>query len=137
MMKKYLWICILIIIVLAGLLIGFGLKRVSISPESNGTVFFEFHDKRIQSDISEEHMKHITEIFNNKFLYSDYPSCGFSEDLSIKIDNNTFCIASDSCGTVYLLEKDKYFRLSDDENKIIRHILISYGIDFPYSNREW
>ena len=136
-MKKYLWMFILIIIVLAGFLIDFGLNRVSISPETNGTVFFEFHDKRIQSDISEEHMKQITEIFNNKFLYSDAPSCGFSEDLSIKIDNNTFCIAGDSCGKVYLLEKDKYFSLSDDENKMIRHILISYGIDFPYSNRDW
>ena len=73
----------------------------------------------------------IIEIFNGKLIIKDSPSCGFGKSCSIKIDDKTFCIASDLCGEVYVLEKDKYFSLNYEENQKVRSILIKYGFEFP------
>ena len=92
---------------------------------------FQYKDKDFEVHLSDEDAKVIIDIFNGKLIINDSPSCGFDESCSVKINNKTFCIASDLCGEVYVLEKDKYFSLSEEENQKVRSILMKYGFEFP------
>ncbi len=70
--------------------------------------------------LTDEEIKVLREIFNNKLMMKDIPACPFSEDISIQFDNElTFWIGYDDCGTVYVKEKDMYIDLSDREKEYI------------------
>ena len=62
-------------------------------------------------------------------LYNDEPSCGFDKNISIKFDNDYYCIACDSCGIVKF--KDKYFNISNSERSKVEKIFKKYGGTFP------
>ena len=108
-------------------------SSVDIAGTGTGTTTAKFcygeHD--IFVDITESDLETIADIFQGKKLYSDHPSCGFSDNVAVMIDGNTFCIARDNCGIVYVKEKNRYFNLSDEENLTVRTILESYGFVFP------
>ena len=71
-------------------------------------------------------------ILNGKKTYKDNLSCGFSESVSIKFDNEqTFCIAQDTCPIIYWKEKDRYIKLSEDEKTQLYNLLEPYGVSFP------
>lgn len=55
-------------------------------------------------------METISNFFDGKALYADTPSCGFDEEIAIKINNDEqiFCIACDFCPRVYWVNKDSY-----------------------------
>ena len=105
--------------------------RVEFDNKNTGTTNFTYRDKEIKSNISSEHLEQIVSMFENKKMKTDSPSCGFTKDVSIEIDNKTFCIACDTCGKVYLFEEDKYFSLDEEENESLRNILECYGFEFP------
>ena len=92
---------------------------------------FRYEDTDITKPLSSEDSEIVREMFNGKNLYSDSPSCGFSENVALITDSNTYCIACDDCGKIYDVEKDKYFNLSDRENEILRDLLCKYGFTFP------
>ena len=57
--------------------------------------------------LNNEELESLNAIFNGKKLYKDNLSCGFSEAVSIKFkQEQTFCIARDTCPIVYWKEKD-------------------------------
>ena len=65
-------------------------------------------------------------------LYRDNPSCGFTEDVSIKFDDSqTFCFANDGCPIIYWKEKDKYFNIDEDEKSRLDIALKKFDILFP------
>lgn len=92
---------------------------------------FRYGDDDITKPLSDEDSEIVREMFNGKNLYSDSPSCGFSENVALIIDGDTYCVACDDCGIIYNVEKDKYFNLSDKENEILRNLLCEYGFTFP------
>ncbi len=92
---------------------------------------FRYGDADITKLLSDEDSEIVKEIFNGKNLYTDSPSCGFSENVALIIDGATYCVACDDCGIIYNIEKDKYFNLSDKENEILRSLLCEYGFTFP------
>jgi len=94
---------------------------------------FQYGDAEITKPLSDEDSEIVRKIFNRKSLFSDSPSCGFSENIALIIDGNTYCIACDYCGKIYNVEEDKYFNLSDEENEILRNMLCEYGFIFPCS----
>ena len=104
---------------------------VDISDSTTAELRFIHGDKNIEIEMSADDFRIITEIFKGKVLFSDVPSCGFSKDIAVLIDNQTFCLACDDCGLVYLSEKDRYFDLSEEEHNKVREILTSYGFHFP------
>ena len=106
-------------------------STIRISDESFGIAKFIYGDMKIETEITDENLNQLVDVFEGKILKIDSPSCGFTENVSVKIDDKTFCIACDTCGVIYLLEDDKYFFLSDEENETIRKILKSYGFEFP------
>lgn len=92
---------------------------------------FRYGDIDITKPLSDEDAKTVREIFNGKSLFSDSPSCGFDENVALIINGNTYCIACDTCGTIYNVEKDKYFNLNEKENETLRDLLCEYGFTFP------
>ncbi len=73
--------------------------------------------------LSQEESDVLKEIFNNKLLYFDSPSCGFGEDIAIKFGELIFCIACDNCGTIRY--GDMYFSISDKDREVINQIFIN------------
>jgi len=75
------------------------LNRTDTSTISNGRIRFEYNGKNILDDLSEEDLNTIKEIFNNKKLYKDSPSCGFDDNIAIlfNAESQVFCIARDTC----------------------------------------
>ena len=92
---------------------------------------FRYGDIDISKPLSDEDTETIRAIFNEKSLFSDSPSCSFNENVALIIDGNTYCIACDTCGIVYIVEKDEYFSLTDKENGMVRDLLCEYGFIFP------
>ncbi len=93
-----------------------------------------FHyDVTIDTEIKEEDLKVLKELFNGKRLNNDaVPSCGFSEDISIVFDDtHVFQLGQDRCGTIYCVDKDAYFDLSDSEAELMFEVLEKYGFHFP------
>ena len=105
-------------------------SKVKVAEEEIVAVF-KYDDANITKTLSGTDADMVRKIFNGKNLFSDYPSCGFSEDVALVIDGNIYCIACDTCGTIYDVKKDKYFNLSDEENEALRNMLCEYGFRFP------
>lgn len=132
--KRTLWIiigvCICCVAVVA--LITNQTAKTNTSNIKSGSVICKYDDHNINSKLSQDDLKTIAKIFNNKELHYDSPSCGFDVNVAVILDGKHYCIANDSCGVVYLAETNKYFVLSDKENTTVRRILNSYGFKSPY-----
>ena len=92
---------------------------------------FRYGDTDITQILSDEDSVAVRSIFEGKTMVSDSPSCGFSENVSLVIGGDTYCIAYDNCGIIYHVKEDKYFHLSDRENEALRELLGECGFSFP------
>ena len=88
---------------------------------------------RGQTELSTEETMQICAMFDRKSLYRENLSCGFSESVTVVFnDNQTFCIACDSCPVIYWKEKDKYFNITEAQKKQLHSILKEYGLRFYF-----
>ena len=132
-MRKHIIISTIATIVIIALAVGFLLfsflsPKVNISGR-NAILNYVYNDKKININLNAQESRIIKDMFNNKRLYKDNPSCGFSENVSISFGKTTFCIACDSCPIVKL--EDKYFKISKQDRKILNKIFGEYGAFFP------
>ena len=58
---------------------------------------FRYGDADITKPMSDKDSEIVREMFNGKNLYSDSPSCGFSENVALIIDGAPYCVACDDC----------------------------------------
>lgn len=134
MIKKTKWIlCGVVIILLGAIMFFLNINRVDTTIMHNGMVQFVYIDKHVSTKMKTEDERYIKELFNNRQLYRDDPSCGFSTDVSISFDNgkNVFCIAEDSCPIIYYKQRNKYFQLSEKDILALHKVLEKYGFTFP------
>lgn len=107
-------------------------SKVDMTIAKKGEAIFHYGEKNIIQAIKSEDLEHIRNIFNGKRLCSDNLSCGFSDNVSIVInETERFCFACDGCPVVYWKNKNKYFKLSEAEHIELREILSGYGFSFP------
>ena len=97
--------------------------------DANARLTYIYSDKNIDISLSAEESERIKSMFNGKRTYSDNPSCGFTENISIRFNNLIFCIACDKCPIVKL--GDKYFKISESDREIINRIFEKNGGSFP------
>ncbi len=102
---------------------------VNISDGTTAFLTYIYDNKNINTELTDEESNTIRQMFNGKELYNDSPSCGFSENISIRFGNYTYCIANDRCGVIKV--GFQYFNISDNERDELEKILKSYGADFP------
>ena len=129
-MKKYIVLVSSFLLVVLMIFSFSSCSKVEVA-EGEMVAVFQYGDADITKPLSDEDSEIVRKIFNGKSLFSDSPSCGFSEDVALIIDGNTYCIACDYCGIIYNVEEDKYFNLSDEENETLRNMLCEYGFTFP------
>ena len=95
-------------------------------------VCFHYGNTVAINQLNDKEFDSVKTIFNGKKLYKDNLSCGFSEAVSIKFDNEqTFCIARDGCPIIYWKEKNRYIKLAENEKTQLHNLLESYGFIFP------
>lgn len=122
---------ILIVIILLGA-IYLRHDKVNMDSVKKVEVCFQYGNADVMNQLSDREAESVKTIFNEKRLYKDNFSCGFSEAVSIKFDDEqTFCIARDTCPIVYWEERNRYIRLTEDEKTRLYNLLEPYGFVFP------
>lgn len=125
-------ITFIIVLVAVGIFILIRSDRTNTDLVSNGYAVFDYNDKNVLKNLSEDDLITIKKIFDNKKLYKDNPSCGFSENIAVVLDNSLiFCIAQDNCPIIYYKNKKLFFRLSNQEKELLYSVLTQYGFYFP------
>lgn len=131
--EKNIWLLsaiIFIVILLGGIYLR--LDKVNMDSVKKVEVCFQYGNTNAINQLSDREVASVKTIFNGKKLYKDNLSCGFSEAVSIKFDDeHTFCIARDTCPIVYWEEKNRYIRLTEDEKTQLYNLLEPYGFIFP------
>lgn len=92
---------------------------------------FKDSDKNINTELANQDALKIKEIFSNKMIYRDNPSCGFSKGISIRFDTIDFSVARDSCSIIKVGDSNKYFNITDQERALIEELFEKYGGYFP------
>lgn len=90
-------------------------------------------DNSVDAPLSAEDAAVISKLFNGKALYEETPPCSFTADFALTIGGSTYCIANDGCPFVYLLEKEEYFLLSNEEHEKLKELMAEYGVVFESS----
>ena len=81
-------------------------QKTDMEFAKSGNIICITDDLCINDPLSETDLNTIIEIFDQKILYRDSPSCGFSENIAIRInDKDIFCVARDGCPIVYWTSK--------------------------------
>lgn len=92
--------------------------------------------KDINIELTQDESNELAKIFNNKVLYRDITGdifwFGFDENVSIRFGSMIFCPACDGSSTIKLLNKDRYFKISKNDRKIVDQIFRKYGGYFPF-----
>lgn len=130
MKKRIIFIStIVLILILGGLLVINTLfPKVNISTEK-ATLNYNYNKENISVELNEYESELLRKIFNGKRLYRDNPSCGFTENISIRFGDLIFCVACDNCPIVKL--DNKYFKISEIELQKLHNIFKSRGGVFP------
>lgn len=133
MKRFFVLLCIIILVVVIFLgVINLSLDKVNMGFAKEAEVFFVYGSYDRIHHLSDKEVASLKVIFNGKKMYKDNLSCGFSEDVSIKFNQEqTFCIARDTCPIVYWKEESKYIKISEDEKVQLYKLLEQYGFFFP------
>ena len=134
MKKKYL-ILIIFVFVLVSVVLGimhFSVRKTNMEFAKEAEVCFIYGDVTTSQYLEDKDLETLKEIFDDKRMYKDTPSCGFSEDISVRFNQSqTFCVARDTCPIVYWKEEDRYIRLTEEEKGVLYNLLGTYGFTFP------
>lgn len=122
--------CIAVAIMIAGGCFALSVisARVSV-PDTNATLHYVCNGENIRVDLTAEESEAIRDIFDGKRRYNDDPSCGFSEDISVRYGDITFCVARDTCPVIKC--GDRYFKISNEDREALNAVFAKYGGSFP------
>lgn len=118
-------ICIFFILILCSC------GKVSVDKNQNVQLVYKYAGTAVDVQLSEQESETIFDIFDGKELFFDNPSCGFDENISLKIDGKMYCPACDKCGTVKDCSSGQYFNISQSERDAIEKIFSTHGGHFP------
>lgn len=132
-MKKKIFLIISIIIIVGVIIFLFynlNSNKIDISDNATAKVTYVYEGKNVNESLTPKETQTIKNIFNDKELLADNPSCGFDDNISLRFDNNIFAIACDACPIIRY--NNKYFYVTDEEIGQIHTIMEKHGAKFPY-----
>ena len=126
-------VCIAVSVAVLAVIFLLSFEQTEMNFAQNGTVKFYYADTKIEEPLAKEDFDNLCKLFNGKLLVSDHPSCSFEDNISVSFNagEQVFCIACDGCPVIYWKNKDRYFNISDNENRMLKEILQKYGCYFP------
>lgn len=98
-------------------------------PDTNAVLTFKYGDIDVVVELTAEESETIRSIFNKERPHQDNPSCGFTENVSVRFDDSVFCVACDNCSIIEY--QGQYFSISDNERETIVQIFEKHGGFFP------
>ena len=125
-MKRLLYIALII-----GSLV---LLVLCILPKSNvnrneAVELILIYDKQnIRVVLPNDEAEKIIDILDGNFfdLFSGVPACGFTENYALKIGDNFYAVAIDSCNTIMDCSSERYFYISQEELNYIHDLFEKY-----------
>ncbi len=127
--------CFLMISVILVLLCSCSQTSVSAGQTVTLTFITDFteNNKNIQVTLTDEEAEEVISILDGNVYdpTGGVPSCGFSNDISLKVGNRTYAIARDTCNYIQDCGNLKYFTVSDEEMTYIHELFEKYGGEFP------
>lgn len=133
-MKKFLYLLVFIVIITGVILIrNIVSDKTQTLRYKNVSIKYDFLQKNIDERLSKSDSEEIKKILNNRSLFSDNPSCGFSKDISFQFNDGDiiYSIARDTCPMFKDEKTGTYFQISEKERDRINKILEKYGVTFP------
>ena len=128
-MKKLMCILLLICVIFALC----GCSQTSLDKNATVTLTFIYDKEHIAVQLPEEEASKVIEILNGNSYSSSYeiPSCGFDKNISVKVGDQAFAIARDTCKWVQDLDNLKYFTVAQEDIEYIHSLFEKYGGYFP------
>ena len=116
----------------AFLVLILGIYRMDMGFVNKAEVNFVYGSNSVVETLTEQELETVRDILDGRRLHRDNPSCGFSEEISIKLnDEMTLCLARDGCPIIYWKEKNLYITLTEEEQKQLEAVLSKYNVTFP------
>ena len=132
-MKRY-WYILLAVCVAFALLLWLG-GQTRLSSVSDVTLNFQCYGKNICVELTEEEAEKVVEILDGNsydpIFFDGIPSCGFSNEVSLKVGSRVFAIAMDTCNCVQDMGSLRYFNISQEGIEYIHALFEKYGGYFP------
>ena len=134
-MKRKFLVLILLFFALVSVVLGImyiSIRKTNMEFAKEAEVCFIYGEVVVSENLDDKEVEMLKEIFDDKRMYKDTPSCGFSGDISVRFNQSqTFCVARDTCPIVYWVEEDRYITLTEEEKLLLYDLLEPYGFEFP------
>jgi len=135
--KTVIWILLSVIglIVILIFFYRWFVMRVNSDFATEALLEYHYSNKDISIVITDEdNMQTLKEILKG-IPHMDYPSCGFSNNVSITMTNGNkrivFCPANDTCPLLRINSSDRYIDITEDDKIRLYGVLEKYGMTFP------
>ncbi len=107
---------------------------VSLNQEDAVTLTFVHSDQNICVALTPEEAQKVVKILDGAAydpIFSGKPSCGFDGNISLKVGEQCFAIACDTCNYIQLMGEARYFSIPETAMEYIRSLFAQYGGYFP------
>lgn len=132
MKRKWLWILLLILAIVLSL---YTCSKTRVSASNDVTLIFVYEERNINVTLPGDEAAKAIEILNGNpydlSILVGYPSCGFSENIGLKIGNRLFAIARDGCNCIQDGQNLMCFDIPIEDMEYIHSLFEKYGGYFP------
>lgn len=128
---KRIWIISLFLLVMISLC---ACGRTTVDQTAEVTLTFIYGDENISVTLAAEEAGQIRDILNGcsyDSRFAGIPSCGFHENISLRIGNRVFAVARDTCNCIQDLDNLRYFHIPIEDMEYIRSLFEKNGGYFP------
>ena len=128
---KRIWIISLFILVMISLC---ACGRTTVDQTAEVTLTFIYEDENISVTLAAEEAEQVRDILDGcsyDSRFAGIPSCGFHENISLRIGNRVFAVACDTCNCIQDLDNLRYFHIPIEDMEYIRSLFEKNGGYFP------
>jgi hypothetical protein len=128
---KRIWIISLFLLVMISLC---ACGRTTVDQTAEVTLTFIYEDENISVTLAAEEAEQVRDILDGcsyDSRFAGIPSCGFHENISLRIGNRVFAIACDTCNCIQDLDNLRYFHIPIEDMEYIRSLFEKNGGYFP------
>lgn len=129
-MKRFLCIALL----LSTLFIFCACSSTNVNSNADVELTFIYAEQSIIAVLPDNEAAKIIHILDHKRydpIFAGVPSCGFDKNISLKVGDNIYAIACDTCNTVQDQGNLRYFSVTQEEMDYIHSLFKKYGGYFP------
>ncbi len=108
--------------------------ETDLDVDTDVTLNFVYGDKNIHVTLNKEEADKVITILDGKAydpVSAGVPSCGFDKNISLKVGDQSFAIACDTCNYVQDLGNLRFFSISKEDMAYIHALYETYGGYFP------